>query len=87
MELLQTIWTALTTPNEGLLKILAIPFTFLDIYVSMILFTNILNIEASSKNKIIYTIIFGILSNFISLPIFSLLTKILLSLSIKDALS
>ena len=35
MEIFQTIWTALTTPNETLLGILSIPLYFVDALVFM----------------------------------------------------
>ena len=63
MEILQTIWTALTTPNEGLVNILAIPFAFIDVYVCMIFFTTILNIETNKKQQITYIVIFSIIAS------------------------
>ena len=33
MEIFQTIWTALTTPNEILTKILSIPLGFLEAFI------------------------------------------------------
>ena len=54
MEILQTIWTALTTPNERLINIISIPLTFLDVYIGMIFFSACLNIKSSRKTK--YTI-------------------------------
>ena len=49
MEIFQTIWTALTTPNEILTNLLSIPLAFLDAYVCMLLFTTILNIPLTHK--------------------------------------
>ena len=60
MEILQTIWTALTTPNEGLINIISIPLAFLDIYIGMLLFTTLLNIKSTRKQKIIYICTFYI---------------------------
>ncbi len=57
MEILQTIWTSLTTENEELINILLIPSHFIEAYISMLLFTIILNINASKKQKIIYVLI------------------------------
>lgn len=54
MEILQTIWTALTTENEGLVNIISIPFFFIDALVCMLLFTTILDIKTTTKQKIIY---------------------------------
>ena len=65
MEILNNIWTALSTPNEGLITILAIPLTFLENFLILHLFTNLLNIKTSKKQKIIYSI---------SVPIITLLT-------------
>lgn len=62
MEIFQTIWTALTTPNEGLLKILLIPIYFIDTLVNMLLFTTILDIKASRKRKIIYVLCTGLVA-------------------------
>lgn len=69
MEFLQTIWTALTTSNEGLINVIGIPLNFLDIYVCMLFFTTIFNIEANLKRKLLYTIIFGICSIIINFVI------------------
>lgn len=66
MNTLQTIWSALTTQDEVLTKILFIPVTFLDIFVCMLFFSSILNIKADRKSKIMYVIIFGIIANLIS---------------------
>lgn len=70
MEILQTIWTALTTPNEELINALSIPLSVIEITVSMLLFTTVLNIEATKKQKIIYIVsmfvLYIISNNFIS---------------------
>ena len=68
MNIFQTIWSALTTPNEMLIKILSIPLTFLEFYVGMLFFTTVLNIETTKKQKIIYVVIQSsatAISNFI----------------------
>ena len=66
MEFLQTIWTALTTPNEGLIKIIFIPLAFLDAYVGMTLFRTILNIETTKKQRIAYVLAFSIIGLIIN---------------------
>ncbi len=72
MEILQTIWNSLTTENPNMITVISIPFTFVEAYVSMLLFTIILNITVTKKQKIIYVLtigIFGILTNlFIPYP-------------------
>lgn len=59
MEILQTIWTALTNENELVLILTGIPMIFIEITVTLLLFTRILNIHYNKKSSIIY-----ILSNF-----------------------
>lgn len=67
MDMLQTIWTAMSTPNESLVKIQGIPLIFLDAYVGMLYFTTILNIQASKKRKLVYVIVYGIFGILINL--------------------
>lgn len=69
MNILQTIWSALTQSNEMLVNLIAIPLTYLDAYVVMLFFTTILNIQSSSKRKLLYVIIYGTIGNLISLII------------------
>ena len=66
MNIFQMIWSALTTPNEMLLKILSIPLTFLEFYISMLYFTSILNIETTKKSKLLYVLIHGIIANMVA---------------------
>lgn len=61
MEILQTIWTALTTENEILTKIFASFLIFIELYVSMLLFTNILNISANKKQKVLYILVLSLI--------------------------
>ncbi len=56
MEIFQTIWTALTTENVELIKILSIPLSILEGYISMLLITTILNLSATKKPKTLYII-------------------------------
>lgn len=72
MEIFNNIWTALSTPNEGLIKLLCIPLTFIESILVMNLFMYILNIKATKNKKIIYIILSSITSlittNFIVSP-------------------
>ena len=54
--MLQTIWTALTTENPQIINLISIPLIFIEIYISMLLFTTILNINSTKKQHIIYVI-------------------------------
>lgn len=56
MEILQTIWNALTSENEILLNIVSIPMTFIEITLTFLLFTTLLNISFSKKNAILYIV-------------------------------
>lgn len=69
MNILQTIWSALTTPNETLTQILIIPLAFIDAYVGMLFFTTILNINVSIKRKIVYVLIYGIIGNILTFSV------------------
>lgn len=66
MNILQTIWTALTTPNEMLFKIISIPLNYLDIYVCMLFFSAILNIQSTKKQKLIYVFVGGTISTLVT---------------------
>ncbi len=54
MELINNIWIALSTPNQLLITLLSIPFTILELFVTLIIFSTILKINISNKNKFIY---------------------------------
>ncbi len=86
MEILQNIWMALTSENEMLVKLISIPCMFIEITVSMLLFTTILNIQPNKKQKIKYLIsisIFAIISaTFIPQPYNTFLNMIVYSLFI-----
>lgn len=66
MNTLQTIWSALTVPNEMLIKFISIPLTYLDVFVCMLFFTSILNIETNTKKKSIYVIVYGTIASLIT---------------------
>ena len=66
MNTLQTIWSVLTVPNEILVKILAIPLTYLDAYIGMLFFTSILNIDVTKKQKIVYVLLYATIGNILT---------------------
>lgn len=72
MEILNNIWTALNMSNEELINGLALPLMFIESYLSILLFINILDLKISSKQKILYiflTTCEGILSlKFLQIP-------------------
>ncbi len=68
MEILQTIWTAVTTENELLIKLISFPMLIIELTVSMLLFTTILNISSSKRQRIIYVSLLsfiGVVTTFI----------------------
>ncbi len=66
MNLLQTIWNLLTTPNEGIVGIIfnnwGIPFIFIEITVSFVLALTILNLNYTKKQMIISVLLLALLS-------------------------
>lgn len=78
MEILNNIWVALTTENSVLVSLLYIPLAFIEAYVSMLLFTNILNIKVTQiqRNKyVLFASILGILCTlFIPKPYSNIIT-------------
>ena len=79
-ETLNAVWTALTTTNDELINILSIPCNFIEITVTMLLFTTIFKIEATKKQKITYIVLLsfiGILTNYIIPTPFNLILNII----------
>lgn len=67
-EIFKTIWTSLTTENPNMITIISIPLTFLEAFISMLLFITVLNIKSTLKQKVLYVIsmsLFSILSGLI----------------------
>ena len=64
MEILNNIWSALNSPNEILINLLAIPATAFEYYLTMLLFIHIIKISPSFKQKIIYVTITTCISIF-----------------------
>ena len=54
MEILNNIWVALSTPNEGLTNILVTIMGLLENALTMHLFLAILNLRANKRKKITY---------------------------------
>lgn len=60
MNIFQTIWNAISTPNETLINISGFFLCFIEVYVNMCLFTILLNINTTKRNKLIYVITLSI---------------------------
>lgn len=87
MNLLQTIWSVLTTPNMQMANYISSPLIFIEATVTMLLFTTILNIETTKKRKVIYVLTISLIGlitkNFISEPFGTILNMLTFTLSIK----
>lgn len=82
MELLQTIWNALTNENEVLMNIISVPMTFIEISLTFLLFTNVLNISFTKKQAILYIVLSSsiglILPYIIPSPFYTFINLIIL---------
>lgn len=67
MNIFQTIWTALTTENAVLTNLVILPLYFIEAYVSMKLFSVVLNINSTKKQKQIYILVVGCIGVLIKL--------------------
>lgn len=69
MQIFQTIWTAMTTPNDIALSIVGFLSCFIEASVNVLLFTTILNINTTRKSRIFY---------IISISLIAILTRLLI---------
>ena len=63
MEIMQNIWMALTTENKIIINIQGALSSFIEIYLSMLIFTTLFNIKTNKSSKLIYIVSFAILSS------------------------
>lgn len=66
MEILNNLWLAVSTPNELLINIIAVPSAILENILILLLFMSILNINSNFKHKALLVIIMT-LTSFISM--------------------
>ena len=62
MEFIETIWNLLSNQDELLTKIICAPLTFIEAYISMLLFTAILKLDTSKKQNFLYVFTFSIIA-------------------------
>ena len=67
MKILQTICTAITTENELLSTLLLLPETYLENFISVLIFSTLLGITSSKKSKLLYIFITATLFNLVNL--------------------
>ena len=81
MEILNNIWMAVSTPNETLINIIAVPATIVENFLVILSFCCILKLTLDVKQKIIYIVLTSIVSlfsmNFIITP-FNIITNYLM---------
>ena len=87
MNLLQTIWSVLTTPNMQMANYISAPLILVEAYVTMLLFTSLLNIETNRKKRLFYVLFISLISLclkfFIPSPYSTILNMILIPIIIK----
>ena len=87
MEILSNIWSALNTENELLVKIILIPFTFVEAYITFLLLSTFMKINCKSFKKNTYIFCVGVVSlfsmNFIPTPFNTLINYIFIFAVIK----
>lgn len=64
MEILNNLWMAVSTPNEALINIIAIPGIIIENLFVMLLFTSILNISANKRKSITYVLYLSFIGIF-----------------------
>mgnify|MGYP004454223645 CR=1 FL=1 len=62
MEILQKIWNSLITENPSIINIISIPLIFIEVSISMLIFTTLLSIDVTKKQKWSYVLIVSIFS-------------------------
>ena len=60
MEPLSILWNVLTNENEKLTQYVSLSLTFIEIFVTMKLFTTLLDISYTKKQRNIYIIVMGL---------------------------
>ena len=86
MEFFNNFWSSMTTENAALIKILSVPLLLIEVYVTMLLFTSILKIKSTKKQKILYvtiaTFLGAIRTFFVPNPYSNIITLIAMPLII-----
>lgn len=62
MDILNNIWNALSTENAGLLTIVTLPSIFIENFLMLMIFINLLNFECNKKQKLIFVCLASICS-------------------------
>lgn len=54
MEILNNLWLAVSTPNEGLLNVITIPIFLIEAFLTMNLFLYVIGLSSTKKQRIVY---------------------------------
>ena len=64
MNFIQTVWNVLIGENKIVMDIICTPLTFIEIFLYMKLFLSIVNIDSTRKQRILFVMLFSIISLF-----------------------
>ena len=94
MEILNNLWNVLITEDENLTKYVSLSLTFIEIYVTMKLFTTVLNISYTKKQRNIYVLLMSSLiiitnlfaTNTINMFVGIILLPVIIKLTFKTSI-
>ena len=81
MEIFNNLWMVISTPNEGLMNIMTIPLILIESYLTLLLFTSILNISSLKKQNIYCVLLIsciGIFSKYVLPDVFNIIFNYLM---------
>lgn len=64
MEIFQKLWVVLITQNKVLINIISIPMLAIEVFITMLIFIQLLNINANKKQKTLYVTLVLIFASF-----------------------
>ena len=64
MNFIQTVWNVLIGENKFVMDIICTPLTFLEAFLYMNVFLSIVNIDSTRKQRILFVVLFSIISLF-----------------------
>lgn len=79
MEIIQTIWTALTTESKLITGLVCIPFVYIEVTLTILLSNSLLNLNINKKNILLFILILPTISN-ITTFLFSDTVRIIINL-------
>ncbi len=85
MEILNNLWLAVSTPNETLIDVIAVPSIIIESFLMLFLSVSILNISTSLKQKITFTIftsIIGLLNMYFLPDAFNIIFNYIILLAL-----